>query len=151
VDPFPLKYPRKGRIRNKAYRIRNAGVCSGCELHYIDLTPQSTYIYRVRRCVWRLPKCWPPTPPSPLSECVLPPHQRRGVHNRRALWRGGGSIFWKTRDIGLASYSIISLRLTLSPRPPVYDPAEMTGQISRSHLAVYSAPPETPEIGRMYC
>jgi hypothetical protein len=27
---------------------------------------------------------------------------------------GGGSIFWKTPDIGLASYSIISLRLYLT-------------------------------------
>ncbi len=47
-------------------------------------------------------------PPSPPSECALPPHQRRGLHTRRG-W-GGGSIFWKTPDIGLASYSIISLR-----------------------------------------
>ncbi len=55
-----------------------------------------------------------PPPPSPPSECVLPSHQRRGVHTRRAVRGGGGSIFRKTRDIGLASYSIISLRLSLS-------------------------------------
>jgi hypothetical protein len=39
-----------------------------------------------------------PTPPSPPGECVPPPPTKaeRGV---------GGSIFWKTRDIGLPSYS----------------------------------------------
>jgi hypothetical protein len=62
---------------------------------------QSTYVCRVQSSVWRLPKYWPPYPPC---ECVLPPHQRRGVHTRREV-RGWGSIFWKTPDIGLASYS----------------------------------------------
>jgi hypothetical protein len=44
-----------------------------------------------------------------LSVC-LPPHQRRGggVHTRRVV-RGWGSIFRKTPDIGLTSYSIIPL------------------------------------------
>ncbi len=46
--------------------------------------------------------------PSPPSECVLPPHQRR-THSPGGEG-GGESIFWKTPDIGLASYSIISLR-----------------------------------------
>ncbi len=46
----------------------------------------------------------PPTP-SPPGECVLTPQQRRGVHTRRAERGVGGSIFWKTQDIGLASYS----------------------------------------------
>jgi hypothetical protein len=45
-----------------------------------------------------------PPPPSPPGECVLPP-QQRGVHTRRAERGLGPSIFWKTRDIGLASYS----------------------------------------------
>jgi hypothetical protein len=40
-----------------------------------------------------------PPSPSPPGECVLPPQQRPGKEG------GGGSIFWKTRDIGLASYS----------------------------------------------
>ncbi len=43
--------------------------------------PQSTYICRVQSSVWRLLKYCPPTP-SPPSECVLPPHQRRGVQTR---------------------------------------------------------------------
>jgi hypothetical protein len=42
-----------------------------------------------------------PPPTSPPSECFLPAPGGEG---------GGGSIFWKTPDIGLASYSIISLR-----------------------------------------
>jgi hypothetical protein len=57
----------------------------------------------------RLPKYSPPSPPS---ECVLPPTPKAGgggVHTRLAV-REGGSIFWKTPEIGLASYSIISLR-----------------------------------------
>ncbi len=53
-------------------------------------------------------------PPSPPSECVLPPHQRRGGTHKPGGEGVGGSIFRKTRDIGLASYSIISLRLSLS-------------------------------------
>ncbi len=57
--------------------------------------------------VWRLPNYWPPTP-SPPSECVLPPHQSCALAGR---WGGGGSIFRKTPDIGLASYIIIPLRI----------------------------------------
>ncbi len=53
----------------------------------------------------RLPKYWPPSPSTP-GECVLPLQQRRGVHTRRAeRGMGWGSIFWKTREIGLPSYS----------------------------------------------
>ncbi len=52
-----------------------------------------------------------PPPPSPPSECVLPPHQRRGIHTLAGLWGGGGSIFRKTPDIGLASYSITIIPL----------------------------------------
>ncbi len=53
-----------------------------------------------------------PPPPSSPSECVLPPpHQRRGLHTRRAV-RGmgaiGGSVFLKTPAIGLASYNNLS-------------------------------------------
>ncbi len=43
-----------------------------------DNEPQSiTYINRVQSSVWRLPTIDPPNP-SPPSECILPPHQRRG-------------------------------------------------------------------------
>jgi hypothetical protein len=45
----------------------------------------------------------PPTP-SPPCEFVLPPNKGGGytLAGRRGGW---GSIFWKTRDIGLPSYS----------------------------------------------
>ncbi len=51
-----------------------------------------------------------PPPPSPPSECVLPRTKGGGVHSPGGEG-GGGSIFWKTPDKGLASYSIISLRV----------------------------------------
>ncbi len=70
---------------------------------------QSTYICRVQSWVSRIPKYWPPHPLSTQRVCT-PPRQRRGQHTRQAV-RGWGSIFWKTRDIGLASYSIIILRM----------------------------------------
>jgi hypothetical protein len=47
-------------------------------------------------------------PPSPPGECVLPlphpPTKAGGTHSPGGEG-GGGSIFWKTRDIGLPSYS----------------------------------------------
>jgi hypothetical protein len=138
VDPFPLKYPRKGRIRNKAYRILNVGVCSGRELHYSDLTPQSTYICRVHIQLF-LASSKMLTPPAPT-----PPLPAPGIEV------GGGVIILEDERhrIDLLQYNLSTFDPV--PRPSVYDPAEMTGQISRSHLAVYSAPPETPEIGRIY-
>ncbi len=50
----------------------------------------------------------PPLHPANVSY----PHTKGGrVHTRRAVRGAGGSIFWKTPAIGLASYSLISLRL----------------------------------------
>ncbi len=50
--------------------------------------------------------------PSPPSECVLPPHQRRGVHNRRAVMGWGVNISEDVRHwIGLLQYSIIPIRV----------------------------------------
>jgi hypothetical protein len=75
------------------------------------VNPQSTYICRVQSCVWRLPKYWPPPSPNPLSTqrvCPPPAPKAGGIHSPGG--EGGGSIFWKTPDIGLASHSIISLR-----------------------------------------
>ncbi len=56
-------------------------------------------------------------PPPPLHPASMSSHRNkgRGVHIRRAV-RGWGSIFRKTPDIGLASCSIIPLRL----HPPPY-------------------------------
>ncbi len=54
-------------------------------------------------------------PPHPLSTQRLcpPPTPKAGGDTHRAVrgWGGGNiSVFWKTADIGLASYSIIPLR-----------------------------------------
>jgi hypothetical protein len=59
-----------------------------------------------------------PHPLLPLAGVSPPPPTKAGVHTRGGRTHsaggegGGGSIFWKTRDIGLASYSntVISLR-----------------------------------------
>jgi hypothetical protein len=45
-----------------------------------------------------------PPSPSPPGECV-PPAFVGGEDTLAGRRGGGGSIFWKTRDIGLASYS----------------------------------------------
>ncbi len=45
-----------------------------------------------------------PPSPSPPGECVLPPTKAGGTHSPGGEG-GGGSIFWKTQDIGLAYYS----------------------------------------------
>ncbi len=50
-----------------------------------------------------------PPPPSPPSECVLPPHQRRwGVHTRRAVRGVGGQYFGRRQRyrIGLLQYNL---------------------------------------------
>jgi hypothetical protein len=39
-----------------------------------------------------------PPPPSTTSECVLPPHQRRGLHTRRAVWGGVGGQYFGRRQ-----------------------------------------------------
>ncbi len=69
-----------------------------------------------------------PPSPSPPGESVLPPQQRlAGVHTRRAERGMGGSIFWKTRKIGLPSYSkICTLWPVLSRR--------LRGQVTRRHF-----------------
>ncbi len=46
-----------------------------------------------------------PPPPSPPGECVLPPNNGGGYTLAGVRGGWGGAIFWKTRDIGLPSYS----------------------------------------------
>ncbi len=77
--------------------------------------PQSTYIhvYRVQSSVWRLPNYWPPTP-SPPSECVFPPHQRRGGTHSPGGEGWGVNISEDARHwIGLLQYNP-SIRLATS-------------------------------------
>jgi hypothetical protein len=60
----------------------------------IDIQTQSTYICTVEYiAVSRVYQNIDPPTPFPPSECVLPPHQRRGVHNRRAVRGMGGQYF----------------------------------------------------------
>ncbi len=59
-----------------------------------------------------------PPPPSPPSECVLPPHQRWGVLTRRAVGGGGWvvNILVDARHwIGLLQYNLS----TVSPYPNI--------------------------------
>jgi len=57
------------------------------------------------RAVSASSKILTPTPLSAQRVCPPPaPYTLAGCEG------GGGSIFWKTPDIGLASYTIISLR-----------------------------------------
>jgi hypothetical protein len=74
---------------------------------------QSTYVYRVQSCVWRLQNIDPS--PSFYPASLSSPRTKGGGYTL-AWWLGvgGGSIFWKTPDIGLASYSIIPLRADIS-------------------------------------
>ncbi len=76
-------------------------------------SPRSTYIYRVQSSVWRLPTIDPP-PLLHLANVSCPRTRGREVHTRRGRWGVGGSIFRKTPDIGLASYSVIPLRYSHS-------------------------------------
>ncbi len=56
--------------------------------------------------VSRLPKYWRPTPLSARrGDCVPPAFVGGGRTHSPGGEGGGGSIFWKTRDIGLPSYS----------------------------------------------
>ncbi len=49
-------------------------------------------------------------PPFPPSECVLPPHQRRGVHTRRAVRGWWVNILEDARHwIGLLQYNLCTL------------------------------------------
>ena len=80
-----------------------------------SLSSQSTYMRRLQSCAWRLPKYWPPTPLSTQRVCPPPaPKAGGGGVPPRRRCGGWGAMFWKTPAIGLASYSLISLRLSLS-------------------------------------
>ncbi len=69
----------------------------------IPVIVERLFTVRGQSYVSRLPKYWPPTPLSACRVC-LPPNKGGGytLAGRRGGW---GSIFWKTREIGLPSYS----------------------------------------------
>jgi hypothetical protein len=74
-------------------------------------------------------------PPPPLHPASVssPRTKGGGVHTRRAV-RGWGSIFWKTPDIGLASYSIISLRLGRSAHKMKNPDPLMGAKLKSNHI-----------------
>ncbi len=72
-----------------------------------SVCPQSTYFtVRGQSYFSRLPKYWPPIPLSARRVCP-PPATKVGVTHSPGGVGDGGSIFWKTREIGLPSYSKI--------------------------------------------
>jgi hypothetical protein len=74
---------------------------------YLD--PKTVLIYRPHPALT-------PLSPSPPGECVPPAFVGGGGTHSPGGEGGGGSIFWKTRDIGLPSYSNNLSTLTkLSP------------------------------------
>jgi hypothetical protein len=75
-----------------------------------DLRSQSTDICRVQSTVWRLPKYWPPPPPSPLHPArVSSPRTKDGggtQYTRRAVRGWGVNILEDARHwIGLLQYN----------------------------------------------
>jgi hypothetical protein len=94
------------------------------------------YLCRVQSYVWRLPKYWPPIPLSTQRVCPPPAPKAGGTHSPGGEGRGG-SIFWKTPDMGLASYSIISLRF--SPSLPLSLKFHLNFLISRLVFSLYVA------------
>jgi hypothetical protein len=70
---------------------------------------QSTYIYGVQGSVWRLPNYWPSTVHPLSTQRERPPPALKAWYTLTGRRGGGGSIFRKTSDIVLASYSIIPL------------------------------------------
>ncbi len=77
------------------------------------IKPQSTYIHRVQISVWLASsELLTPHPLSTQRVCPQPAPKAGGTQDTLAVrCGGGGSIFRKTSDIGLASYSIILLRI----------------------------------------
>jgi hypothetical protein len=60
----------------------------------------------------RLPKYWPPHPPLRRRFCPPPATKAGGSHSPGGEG-DGGSIFWKTREIGLPSYNDLSTLLCI--------------------------------------
>ncbi len=92
---------------------------------YIRIRGITKYLHRVCRVQKCLAssKILTPYPRSTQRVCS-PPGPKAGGYTLagRCRWGGGGSVFWKTPDIGLASYSIIPLRVvSYDPKSGVTD------------------------------
>jgi hypothetical protein len=109
-EPLCLKIMSGVPARMEGLADRHQGVREGCTGGGADLRtvlPPGAIEYRAVSGVFQNSE-----PLTLLStQRVCPPPCKgggyTGVHTRRAV---GGQYFWKMPDIGLASYSIISLR-----------------------------------------
>ncbi len=68
-------------------------------------------IVRGQSYFFRLPKYWPPISLSARRVCPPPATKAGGTHSL-GVEGDGGSIFWKTREIGLPSYNDLSTLLS---------------------------------------
>ncbi len=92
-------------------------------LRLCKFVSQSTYFtVRGQSYFSRLPKYWPPIPLSARRVCPPPATKAGGTHSPSGEG-DGGSIFWKTREIGMPSYSKICTLwfvFTIGGRPSNY-------------------------------
>jgi hypothetical protein len=78
---------------------------------YVHCTDHKVLTYVEYRAVSGVFQNIDSPPPSPPSECVLPPHQRRGVHTRRAVRGWGVNILEDARQrIGLLQYNLSTVQ-----------------------------------------
>jgi hypothetical protein len=87
-----------------------------CQCNVVYTVLRNTYTeHRAVSGVFRTTNYWPPVPHPLSTQRVCPtPAPKAGRYTLAGRWGGGGSIFRKTPDIGLASYSIIPLHCTPS-------------------------------------
>jgi hypothetical protein len=92
------------------------------QYHQQNWSPHKVLTYVENRAVSRvLFQNIDPPPPSPPSECVLPPHQRRVVHTRRA----GGGWGWGVNILEDARHRIGLLQYNLSTGAPLILPGQL--------------------------
>ncbi len=106
------------------------------------LQPQSTYIYRVLRSVWRLPNYWPPPPPPLNQASVSSPRTKGGeIHTRRAARGVGVNISEDTRHwIGRLQYnpstSPLSSHSNWGAKVGSFDPYRQTRKVLFKKLEI---------------
>jgi hypothetical protein len=78
---------------------------------YVHFTDHKVLTYVEYRAVSGVFQNIDPPPPSPPSDCVLPPHQRREVNTRRAVRGWGVNILEDARHwIGLLQYNLSAVQ-----------------------------------------
>jgi hypothetical protein len=100
-----------GSVLGGAGARASAGEADPAEIRRRRLGKEDNYHYHKvhtyveYRAVSRVFQNIDPPPPLSTRRVCPPPATKAGVHTRRAERGVEGSIFWKTQDIGLASYS----------------------------------------------